>query len=70
MAHKVIVTGAAGFVGSHICEALLSRDFTVTGIFADLPDNTHMQFEIVTSIAIVPMLMGPNALESWGSNNY
>ncbi len=45
-------------------------DFTVTGIFADLPDNTHMQFEIVTSIAIVPMLMGPNALESWGSNNY
>ena len=45
-------------------------DFTVTGIFEDLPDNTHMQFEIVTSIQIVPMLMGPNALESWGSNNY
>jgi len=45
-------------------------DFTVTGIFADLPDNTHMQFEIVTSINIVPMMMGPNALESWGSNNY
>jgi putative ABC transport system permease protein len=45
-------------------------EFTVTGIFEDLPDNTHMQFEIVTSIQIVPMLMGPNALESWGSNNY
>ena len=45
-------------------------DFTVTGVFEDLPDNTHMQFEIVTSIQIVPMLMGPNALESWGSNNY
>ncbi len=45
-------------------------DFTVTAVFEDLPDNTHMQFEIVTSIQIVPMMMGPNALESWGSNNY
>ena len=45
-------------------------DFTVTGVFEDLPDNSHMQFEIVTSIAIVPMLNGEGALESWGSNNY
>ena len=45
-------------------------DLTVTGIFEDLPDNTHMRFEIVTSINIIPMLMGPDALESWGSNNY
>lgn len=45
-------------------------DLTVTGIFRDLPDNTHMAFEVVTSIQIVPIMMGPNALESWGSNNY
>lgn len=45
-------------------------DFTVTGIFEDLPDNTHMKFEIVTSINVIPMLMGPDELESWSSNNY
>ena len=45
-------------------------DVTVTGIIRDLPDNTHMAFEILGSIAAVPLLMGPDALESWGSNNY
>ncbi len=45
-------------------------DLTVTGIFRDLPDNTHMAFELVGSIDIIPMIMGPTALENWGSNNY
>ncbi len=45
-------------------------DFTITGIFEDLPDNTHMQFEILSSISVVPIMMGEGALESWGSNNY
>ncbi len=29
---KVLVTGAAGFIGSHLCEALLARDIEVIGI--------------------------------------
>lgn len=32
MAHKVIVTGAAGFIGSHLCESLLARDCHVVGV--------------------------------------
>ncbi len=45
-------------------------DVTVTGVFKDLPANTHMAFEIVGSIAAIPLMMGPGELESWGSNNY
>jgi dTDP-glucose 4,6-dehydratase len=29
---RVLVTGAAGFIGSHLCEFLLSRDCTVVGM--------------------------------------
>lgn len=45
-------------------------DVTVTAVIRDLPDNTHMEFEIVGSIAAIPLMMGPDELESWGSNNY
>ena len=45
-------------------------DFSVTGVFRDLPDNTHMAFEMVMPIEIIPMVLGENELESWGSNNY
>ncbi len=45
-------------------------DVTVTAVIENLPDNTHMAFEIVGSMAAVPLMMGPDELESWGSNNY
>jgi len=45
-------------------------DVTVTGIIRDLPDNTHMAFEIIGSMDAIPLMLGPDELESWGSNNY
>jgi len=45
-------------------------DLTVTAIIRDLPDNTHMSFELIGSIDAIPLLMGPEELENWGSNNY
>ena len=45
-------------------------DLTGTGIFKDLPDNTHMAFELVGSIAMIPIMMGADAMDDWGSNNY
>ncbi|MBL4591316.1 MAG: NAD-dependent epimerase/dehydratase family protein, partial [Phycisphaerales bacterium] len=31
-AQRIVVTGAAGFIGSHVCEALLARNNQVLGI--------------------------------------
>ena len=32
MKQRVVITGAAGFIGSHLSETLLDRDYTVIGI--------------------------------------
>ena len=29
---KAVVTGAAGFIGSHLCEKLLSMEYEVVGV--------------------------------------
>lgn len=34
---NILVTGAAGFIGSHLCEALLDADHQVTGIDSFIP---------------------------------
>ena len=34
---KCLVTGAAGFIGSHLCERLLRDGHTVTGVDAFIP---------------------------------
>ena len=39
---RVVVTGAAGFIGSHLCESLLARDCDIVGLdnfITGSPDN-------------------------------
>ncbi|MDO8679812.1 MAG: SDR family oxidoreductase [Acidobacteriota bacterium] len=44
---RVVITGAAGFIGSHLSEALLDRDFSVVGIdnllTGDLANIAHLR---------------------------
>lgn len=37
MKKKIVVTGAAGFIGSHLCESLLAKGFDVVGIDCLIP---------------------------------
>jgi putative ABC transport system permease protein len=53
-----------------VLNLMSQADVTVTGVIKDLPENTHMEFQIIGSMDAVPLMLGPEALESWGSNNY
>ena len=37
---RAVITGAAGFIGSHLCEALLDRGYSVIGVDNLLTGNT------------------------------
>ena len=43
---RALVTGAAGFIGSHLCEALLERDLSVIGmdnlVTGDVDNIAHL----------------------------
>jgi dTDP-glucose 4,6-dehydratase len=47
MKKRVVITGAAGFIGSHLAETLLDRDYTVVGIdnllTGDTTNISHLQ---------------------------
>lgn len=38
---KILVTGAAGFIGSYVCKRLLSRDDEVVGL-----DNLNNYYDV------------------------
>src|SRR4029450_13510908 len=44
---RTVVTGAAGFIGSHLCEELLARGHSVVGIdnlvTGDMRHNAHLR---------------------------
>lgn len=43
-----------------------ARPFVVTGVVGDLPDNTHLSFDLLLSLSFLPA----ETLGSWGSNCY
>src|SRR5690349_3460410 len=46
MKQRIVITGAAGFIGSHLAETLLDRDYSVIGIdnqlTGDAPNLAHL----------------------------
>jgi dTDP-glucose 4,6-dehydratase len=67
MSRRVLVTGAAGFLGSHLCDALLSTDAQVIGVdnfctgdWANLAHlKTEPRFEMLEADISVPFEPGP-----------
>lgn len=55
MPNRAVVTGAAGFIGSHLCEALVARDFDVIGIdaFTDYYD-ARIKRDNLTALLAAP----------------
>lgn len=42
----------------------------ITGVMEDVTENSHIGVQAFVSISTLPLLMGPQALENWGSNNF
>ncbi len=52
---KVLVTGAAGFIGMHVSQRLLARGDTVVGI-----DNLNDYYDVNLKLARLEQLKHPN----------
>ncbi len=45
-------------------------DFTVAGVFEDVPPNSHLKMDIILSYQDIRSLFGPDVLESWGHTGF
>ncbi len=45
-------------------------DYTVAGIFEDIPRNSHLKFDILLSFRNIISLRGPQVMESWGYTGF
>ncbi|HJR68941.1 MAG TPA: ABC transporter permease [Gammaproteobacteria bacterium] len=58
--------GTENPMGRTVAIQAFDTPFEVTGVLRDLPDNTHLKFNLLVSLRVMP----PQALESWGNNCY
>ncbi|MGH2766506.1 MAG: NAD-dependent epimerase/dehydratase family protein, partial [Actinomycetota bacterium] len=49
---KVLVTGAAGFIGSHLCRRLIAEDHGVVGL-DDLSDGSRDNIADLSSLRLI-----------------
>ena len=70
MSSRILVTGAAGFIGSHVCKHLLQADHTVVGLddlsggFRDyVPEGVKFVEGSITDSALVKKLFAENAFD-------
>ncbi len=45
-------------------------DYTVAGVFEDVPENSHLKFDILLSFPNVVALRGKEVMESWGHTGF
>lgn len=45
-----------------------SHDFKVTGVIADIPKNSHLQFNGLISVSSYPAMYGEDIFSRWGDN--
>lgn len=70
MSSRILVTGAAGFIGSHVCKHLLEAGNKIVGLddlsggFRDyVPEGVHFVEGSVTDAALVKKLFGKNRFD-------
>ncbi len=47
-----------------------NTDYTVAGLFEDVPPNSHLKMDIILSYESIHSLFGPDVLESWGHTGF
>ncbi len=45
-------------------------DYTITGLFKDIPPNSHLKFDIILSFESLRALYGPDVMGSWGHTTF
>ncbi len=66
---RVLVTGAAGFLGSHVCHALVRAGFDVTGLVREQTDLTRIR-DIAGRMDVRALRPGPPSLSLFGNNGF
>jgi len=76
--HSILVTGAAGFIGSYVCEYLLEKNFRVIGLdnfsngnlknlsnLTDTPNFTFIEMDVCNTESLVQVMNEHNFDEVW-----